>query len=132
MSNATHPNGAEKPFAAPTRERDVLGREWTVVEYGLLRQAAPGAPRETFTRGTVERLCGPLVPVEPMARVRVGEDTYSYVAYACKDVFFPGAICFCYPDKNKTAWPFARAEEIAAAFRVLGYLEACVEIITDA
>jgi hypothetical protein len=109
---------------APTKWRDALQREWVLAEFGLLQQAAPGAAREKFGRSVVEHLCGPLVPVEPMARVHV-RNGYGY-AYTDEPL---GYVVKGRDAKAATTYSLARAEEIASAFRTLGYAYASVEVV---
>ncbi len=116
----------------PTRWRDALGREWEAHESGCIScDAVRGG---AWLKRTVEELCGPLVPVEPMARVCLGRNEEGDVAWACHESTFPGAVApwFFSAVKDLPTWPLTRANEIAAAFRVLGFLDATVEEVPDA
>jgi hypothetical protein len=111
-------------MSAPTRWRDAMGREWVGVDSnGVWFRSPNQPPLGHWSRATIELLFGPLTPVEPMARVDVRGYGYAYTDEAL------GYVVKGRDAKAASTWPLARAEEIAAAFRTLGYADATVAVV---
>jgi hypothetical protein len=114
-----------------TSWRDGVGHAWVeagthggVVTIERADGTLPGGFR-LWHKSLIEDLCGPLVLVEGMARVRSGPTRDGYAREQQGHVD-PG-----YYREFAGVWPLSRATAIVDALRVLGYSTAAMERVDD-